>query len=111
MVPFVFALDGDTLVSAVDDKPKRTTSLKRLANIADNPLVAALVDEYSEDWDLLWWARADGSARLLDSDSSDADRALDRLVTRYTQYQRRRPSGPVMVIEVHRWSGWSAHDA
>jgi PPOX class probable F420-dependent enzyme len=51
LVPFVFAVDGDTVYSAVDHKPKRTTALRRLANIAQNPAVALLVDHYDDgDW-------------------------------------------------------------
>ncbi len=33
LVPICFALDRDTLYSAVDEKPKRTKKLKRLENI------------------------------------------------------------------------------
>lgn len=108
LVPIVFAVDGDTVVSAVDHKPKSTTSLRRLANIAENPTVALLVDEYGEDWDRLWWARADGSARVLAADTVAARQAVDLLVARYPQYQQRRPSGQVLVVDVRRWSGWSA---
>ena len=108
LVPIVFAVQGDTVVSAVDHKPKSTTSLRRLANVAENPSVAVLVDEYSDDWDRLWWARADGTARVLDPDTADADRAVDLLARRYPQYQRRRPAGQVLVVDVARWSGWSA---
>ena len=111
LVPIVFALDGDTLVSAVDHKPKRSTSLKRLANVAENPSVSLLVDEYSEDWDRLWWARADGTARVLDPGTVEADRAVDLLAGRYPQYQTRRPGGQVLAVEVRRWSGWSAAPA
>ena len=32
LVPVCFALDHDTLYSAVDDKPKTTTALRRLTN-------------------------------------------------------------------------------
>src|SRR4051795_978279 len=66
LVPVVFALDGDTLYTAVDDvKPKATTRLRRLANIAANPAVALLADHYEDDWSALWWVRADGTGRLL----------------------------------------------
>ena len=51
LVPIVFAIDGDVIYSAVDHKPKRTTALRRLANIAENPAVALLVDYYDDaDW-------------------------------------------------------------
>src|SRR4051794_39443348 len=65
VVPVVFALTGDTLVFAVDAKPKRTQDLQRLRNLVANPRATFLVDEYAEEWSGLWWARADGSAVVL----------------------------------------------
>ena len=50
LVPIVFALAGDTLYNAVDRKPKRTTLLRRLANVGENPRVAVLAEHYDEDW-------------------------------------------------------------
>ena len=50
VVPFVFALIGDTLYTTVDAKPKRTTKLQRLANIERDPRVTVLADHYDEDW-------------------------------------------------------------
>jgi PPOX class probable F420-dependent enzyme len=108
LVPLVFAISGDIVVSAVDHKPKRTTALRRLDNIEVNSQVTMLVDEYSEDWDELWWARADGSARVLDPASTQGRWAIDLLVARYPQYRDRRPGGPVVAVDVLRWSGWSA---
>ena len=107
LVPITFALLGDaTLVTAVDHKPKRSTALRRLDNIAANPSVSVLVDHYAEDWSALWWARADGRARV--REAADAPEALDALVARYGQYAEHRPQGPVIVVDVERWSGWSA---
>ena len=111
VVPLVLAVDGDTIVSAVDQKPKRTTRLRRLANIAVNPWVSLLVDEYSEDWESLWGARADGKATVLEQGSAPAARAVDLLVARYPQYADHRPSGPVVAVAVKRWSGWSGDQA
>lgn len=108
LVPLVFALEGDTVVSAVDHKPKRSAALRRLANIAANPRVALLVDEYGEDWDDLWWVRADGSAMVMEPGSRLWEKALDQLVARYEQYRLRRPDGPVIAVAVERWSGWAA---
>ncbi|MGV9992300.1 TIGR03668 family PPOX class F420-dependent oxidoreductase [Streptomyces sp. NPDC003374] len=66
LVPVVFATDGaDGIVTAVDHKPKTTARLKRLHNIEVSPAVCLLADAYDEDWDRLWWARADGGARIL----------------------------------------------
>jgi PPOX class probable F420-dependent enzyme len=108
LVPIVFAVEGDRLISAIDHKPKRSTALRRLANIDENPNVSVLVDEYDEDWTRLWWARADGVGKVLGPGSPGREQAVDRLVDRYTEYARLRPGGPVIVVDVNRWSGWSA---
>jgi len=108
LVPMVFALDGDTIYSAVDAKPKRSTALRRLANVAANPRVSVLVDHYDDDWAELWWARADGTARVLPVDGAEGRRAVGLLVARYRQYTKNPPNGPVLAIDVARWTGWSA---
>lgn len=108
VVPIVFVVEGDILVSVVDHKPKRSASLRRLANVADNPSVSVLVDEYSDDWDRLWWVRADGTARVVGPETEEARQAVELLMARYRQYQDQRPSGPVLAVEVQHWSGWSA---
>jgi PPOX class probable F420-dependent enzyme len=108
LVPMVFAMAGDTIYSAVDAKPKRSTALRRLANVAANPRVAVLVDHYHDDWDTLWWVRADGVGRVLDAGEPEAREAVDLLADRYAQYRRQRPRGPVLAIDVQRWSGWTA---
>ena len=55
LVPIVFVLDGQTLYSAVDAKPKRSRRLRRLANARERPDVTVLVDHYEDDWGRLWW--------------------------------------------------------
>lgn len=108
LVPMTFALDGETIYGAVDAKPKRTRALRRLANIAANPRVAVLVDHYEENWDALWWVRADGVGRVLDAGQPQAQAGLALLVARYAQYARCPPAGPIVAIDVARWSSWSA---
>lgn len=49
IVPIAFAVEGDTIYSAVDAKPKRTKALRRLANVRANPAVSLLVDHWDED--------------------------------------------------------------
>jgi PPOX class probable F420-dependent enzyme len=108
LVPITFAVDGDDIVTAVDHKPKRTSGLRRLANIEANPRVSVLADHYEDDWSRLWWARADGLARVADPGSAEHERAVSRLAARYPQYQERRTSDAVILISVSRWSGWRA---
>jgi PPOX class probable F420-dependent enzyme len=106
LIPIVFAVARDVLYTAVDAKPKRSTSLRRLANIAANPAVAVLVDHYEDDWTRLWWARADGTARI--AEGEEAATALRLLTARYSTYDALPPPGPVIAVNVERWSGWSA---
>lgn len=107
LVPFCFALDGDSLISAVDHKPKRTAHLQRLANVARDDRATVLVDEYDERWDRLWWVRLEGTARVL-PEGSEADRARDLLVAKYRQYREHPPAGPVLSLTIRRWSSWEA---
>lgn len=108
LVPVTFAVRADVLVFAVDHKPKTSTALRRLRNIAANPQVSVLVEEYDEDWSRLWWARADGTAAILPAGSQDAVRAVDWLSAKYEQYRERPPTDDVVWVDVRRWSGWTA---
>jgi PPOX class probable F420-dependent enzyme len=109
LVAICFAVDGDRIVTAIDHKPKTTTSLRRLRNIAANANVSLLVDHYDrDDWDALWWARADGVARVIDAGAPAGAIAVAALVERYPQYRAQRPDGAVIEVAVTRWSGWEA---
>ena len=100
--------DAAMIVFAVDHKPKSTTALRRLDNIAANPRVAFLVDGYDEDWDKLWWVRADADATILAGELRL--RALIALAAKYVQYERVQPSGVVVGAVVNRWAGWKYSD-
>jgi len=103
VVPVTYAVHGDEVYVGIDQKPKTTTALKRLRNIAENERVAVLVDEYDEDWTHLWWVRVDGVARVLTAEAA----AVQLLVAKYPQYQEDPPRGPVIAIRADVWSGWS----
>jgi PPOX class probable F420-dependent enzyme len=107
LVPICFALEGDTLYSAVDDKPKRTTALARLANIAAHPQATVLVDHYDEDWSRLWWVRMRGLARVVDA-GEERERAVAMLRAKYPQYVDHRLDGPVLAVDVDDWHRWPA---
>jgi PPOX class probable F420-dependent enzyme len=110
VVPICFALEGDTLYTAVDHKPKRSPELQRLANIAANPAVSVLADRYDEDWSQLWWVRADGLAHVADPGSDDHARAVELLSARYPQYRDAPQLGRAIVVAIGRLSGWRARD-
>jgi PPOX class probable F420-dependent enzyme len=107
LVPIVFALDGDTLYSAVDRKPKRSQTLRRIENARVRPDVTVLVDHYDEDWAGLWWIRLRGRARVLDG-GDERERALALLQDKYPQYRAAPPDGPVLAMDVTDVREWSA---
>ncbi len=108
LVPICFALlgDGTRIASAVDDKPKTTPALQRLANIRAHPAVTLLVDHYEEDWQHVWWVRVDGQGRVVD-DGAESDEAVDALRAKYKQYRDIGLSATALVIDVERWRGWA----
>ena len=111
LVPICFALDGDSLYSAVDAKPKSTPDLKRLRNIAANPAVNLLVDYYDDDWTKVWWVRMDGTATLADDDGPDRERGLHALARKYEQYAGQTELlGRIVVVEATNWRFWAYTD-
>jgi PPOX class probable F420-dependent enzyme len=107
LVPIVFALDGETLYSAVDRKPKRSARLRRIENARARPDVTILVDHYDDDWSRLWWIRLRGRARVLD-DGAEREHALAVLAEKYPQYRVEPPDGPVLAVDVTDVRDWSA---
>ena len=107
IVPVVFAVHDDMVYTAVDAKRKSTQRLRRLANIEANPQVSMLVDHYEDDWAALWWVRADGVAAIHYSGDAMAT-GYSLLRKKYLQYQRVALDGPVVTVDVQRWSSWQA---
>jgi PPOX class probable F420-dependent enzyme len=103
VVPICFAIEGEMLYTAVDEKPKRTRQLQRLRNIESNPRVEVVIDEYDEDWSKLWWVRLRGSARVVDD-----RRPIELLAAKYPQYRERPPNGPVIAVSIEERVEWTA---
>lgn len=104
-VPVVFAVDGDTIWTATDAKPKRGGALRRYANVRANPAVTLLVQHWDEDWSRLWWVRADGLATVHE-DAEPVARATALLRAKYPQYAAVEVGAPVLEVTVRRWRGW-----
>lgn len=114
LVPVVFAVHvpggssthaNATIYTAVDAKPKSTQRLRRLANIEGDARVSLLVDHYSDEWDHLWWVRADGRAAVHHSGDAMAT-GYGLLRAKYPQYERIALNGPVITVDVERWASW-----
>lgn len=87
VIPIVYALVGGDIYFVIDDKPKRAGKvLKRLQNIADNPRVALIIDDYDERWENLRYLLVHGTAEAVE-DGREYARALAALRRRYPQYQ------------------------
>jgi coenzyme F420-0:L-glutamate ligase / coenzyme F420-1:gamma-L-glutamate ligase len=110
-VPVCFAYDGSAIYTALDLKPKRVNPerLARVRNIRENPHVAFLIDEYSEDWTRLWYVQVRGQAQLLGSEeSAERAHALKLLRSKYRQYTGGLlpEEAPVIRIEPLSITAW-----
>ncbi len=115
VVPFCYALVGDRLYFVVDAKPKRRTGLglKRMRNIAANPAVAVVADDYDEDWSALAYLLVRGRAEIVTT-AAERRRALAALRARYPQYRTMPLVGvahPVVRITPTHAHHWRAADA
>jgi PPOX class probable F420-dependent enzyme len=111
VIPICYALVGDHVYFLIDEKPKRTrTGLKRLRNIAANPQVALVIDDYDEDWSRLAFLLVQGTAEPV-ADRREFAAVLAALQGRYPQY-RSMPlafaTHPMIRITPVRSHGWSA---
>jgi PPOX class probable F420-dependent enzyme len=108
VIPVCYVFDGTHLYSAVDAKPKRTRDLRRLRNIAENPRVSLVVDEYDEEWTRLRYVIVEGRADVL-TDGGEFARAIDLLVAKYPQYRTLglpRDAGTLIRITPDRFLPW-----
>ena len=110
VVPLCYARRGDRLYFIADDKPKRRgpRALKRLANIAANPRVALVVDDYDDDWTRLAYLLVHLDAAIVEDDAEYAE-ALRALRDRYPPYRSMRlarPTHPMVRMTPRRWHLW-----
>ncbi len=110
VVPLCYARVGDRLYFVADDKPKRRgpRALKRLANIAANPRVALVVDDYDPDWSRLAYLLLHLDAAVVDDDAEYAA-ALAALRRRYPPYRGmalQRATHPMVRMTPRRWHLW-----
>ncbi len=86
VIPVCFVYENGAFYSAIDEKPKSTTRLKRLRNIADNPQVALVIDVYQDDWSQLAWVMIQGTATLHER-GQDHPEILAALRQKYPAYK------------------------
>jgi PPOX class probable F420-dependent enzyme len=108
-VPVCFALDGDRVVTAIDEKPKTVgpDALRRVRDVRANPAVALVVDHYVEDWSALGWVQIRGTAAYLAPDDDGHTAACAALRAKYDQYaDHALDERPAIRIDPGRVLSW-----
>src|SRR5262249_20589519 len=107
LVPVCFAVSEGALYITIDRKPKGDPrTLKRLLNIAENPVAAFVADRWDEDWTRLGWVMLRGPAEIR-AEGAEQDRAQALLRSRYSQYRGMDLDGlPVIAMRIERVTSW-----
>ena len=110
VIPVVFATDGRKLYTPVDAKPKRVapSQLKRVRNLFENPKVAFIVDDYTEDWTQLAWVLVRGTGKTVEEGEAHAT-GVRLLQEKYPQYEGMPlKARPLIVITPSHVTSWKA---
>ena len=111
LVPVVFVFDGNHFFIPLDEKRKtaKPEKLKRIRNIQDNPNVALLIDEYSEDWTKLAFVMIQGKASVATKEEGNIQvrQAYKKLMTKYMQYQKVGIGEMCIIITPKKVASWS----
>ena len=82
--------------------------MKRVRNILENPQVALVIDDYSEDWSGLAYVMVRGSAEIIE-DGEERQSAEVLLREKYPQYaELLEPGCAVIRISPERVVSWGA---
>jgi PPOX class probable F420-dependent enzyme len=101
--PVTFARLDDSIVTAIDDKPKRTVPA-RVERLRRHPRAALTVDRYDADWTRLAWVQILGDVTIEAIDAA----ALAALQHRYPVYRTTPPKGPLLKLRPIRVLCWRA---
>lgn len=109
VLPVTFAAAGDSVWSAIDQKPKRTAEPARVRWLRRRPEAALCVDVYSDDWDELAWVQLLGRVAVVEA-ARERD-GLAALTAKYPPYRAESPPGPLLELRVARALCWRARDS
>jgi PPOX class probable F420-dependent enzyme len=111
VLPVTFAVVGEGIWSAIDDKPKRRPgeSLARVRWLRARPESALTVDRYDDDWSRLAWVQLIGSTVVVDARGRDA--VVAALADRYPHYRDQPPPGPLLRFTPERAVWWRAAES
>ena len=106
VLPVTYAVLGDSVWSAIDEKPKRAPEPARVRYLRRRPEAALCVDRYSDDWSRLAWVQLLGRIDVLSV--GDSPQGLEALAARYEPYRERTPPGPLLRLSAERALSWRA---
>ena len=111
VMPLTFAVVGERIWSAVDDKPKRRPgdTLARVRWLRARPQSAVTVDRYDDDWSRLAWVQLIGSTLVVEARGHDE--VVAALAARYPQYRDHPPPGPLLRFTPERAVWWRATES
>lgn len=110
VIPICFVLDGEEILSPIDEKPKQNPprGLKRLRNIEENSRVSLVIDRYDENWQRLAYVLVRGTAKVLVRGKRHA-RGVRLLRRKYRQYRSMAiDERPMIVITPKRFKAWGS---
>ena len=107
VIPVCYEYSKGFIFIAIDEKPKTTLKLKRLANIEENPKVTLIVDHYNDiDWSELAWVMVKGTAKIIQSGPEHSE-GLKVLRNKYSQLSGMKLEKlPVICITINQISSW-----
>jgi PPOX class probable F420-dependent enzyme len=109
VLPITYALSGEALWSAIDQKPKSSREPARLRYLRRRPRAALTVDRYDDDWSELAWVQVLADVEIVDP--GEAPEALEALRAKYEPYRESAPPGPLIRLLPRRVLWWSARSS
>ena len=108
VMPVTFAVVGECIWSAIDDKPKRRPGdmLARVRWLRARSESAITVDRYDDDWSRLAWVQLIGTTVVVEARGHDD--VVAALAARYPHYRDHPPPGPLLRFTPERAVQWRA---
>ncbi len=110
VLPVTFAVAGEELWTAIDQKPKRKPAdeIGRVRYLRRRPDAALCADHYEDDWSRLAWVQVMASVEVLGADDGAVQGALASLRAKYDHYVHDPPDGPFLRLRPERVLCWRA---
>jgi len=112
VLPVTFAVAGQDLWTAIDQKPKRKPAdqIARVRYLRRRPEAALCVDHYEDDWSRLAWVQVMASVEVSEAAGGEGSSGLEALRAKYGHYVDDPPDGPFLSLRPERVLCWRASE-